>query len=113
MTLLVSVRWMTPVMVQFGNGAVRKFDCVHDALDCLQHEWPSPRGKEHARAVDRLCAALARLAPPDEARHAFVAACAESEILVPHTVPNSRKVASPFTRNARHSAVTGGVKTGI
>lgn len=90
--LLVSVRWTTPVLVTFANGAVRQFDCVHDALDCLQHEWPSPRGKRHQKAVDVLGAALARLAPVEEARKAFVSACVESGILVQQPARKVRKV---------------------
>lgn len=90
--LLVSVRWTTPVLVTFANGAVRQFDCVHDALDCLQHEWPSPRGKRHEKAIAVLGAALARLATLEEARTAFVSACVESGILVPQPVQKTGKV---------------------
>ncbi len=89
--LLVSVRWTTPVLVTFANGAVRQFDCVHDALDCLQHEWPSPRGRRHQKAMEVLASALARLAPVEEARNAFVAACAESGILVPQPATKGSK----------------------
>lgn len=89
--MLVSVRWRTPVMVSFANGAARQFDCVHDALDCLQHEWPSPRGKRHQNAIDVLSAALARLVPVDDARKAFVSACVESGILVPQALQKGRK----------------------
>ncbi len=90
--MLVSVRWATPVMAKFGNGAVRQFDCVHDALDCLQHEWPSPRGKRHEKAVEVLSAALARLVPVEDARKAFVSACVECGILVPQQGKKLRKV---------------------
>lgn len=90
--LLVSVRWTTPVLVTFANGAVRQFDCVHDALDCLQHEWPSPRGKRHEKAVQVLGAALARLVPVQEARNAFVSACVEARILVPQPAAKVGKV---------------------
>lgn len=89
--LLVSVRWTTPVLVTFANRAVRQFDCVHDALDCLQHEWPSPRGRRHQKAVEVLGAVLARLAPVEEARKAFVSACVESGILVPQPARKVRK----------------------
>lgn len=89
--LLVSVRWTTPVLVTFANGAVRQFDCVHDALDCLQHEWPSPRGRRHDKAVEVLGAALARLAPVEEARKAFVSACVEAGILAPQAARKERK----------------------
>ncbi|MET3612149.1 hypothetical protein ABID16_000454 [Rhizobium aquaticum] len=78
-------------MVTFANGAVRQFDCVHDALDCLQHEWPSPRGKRHQKATEVLASALARLAPVDEARNAFVSACVEAGILVPQLASKGRK----------------------
>ncbi|MCD2173141.1 DUF982 domain-containing protein [Rhizobium sp. C4] len=100
--MLVSVRWTTPVMVTFGNGADRQFDCVHDALDCLQHEWPSPRGKRHAKAVEVLGGALARLVPVEDARKAFVSACVESGILVPQVdrkVSKTRKFGQVFTRD--------------
>ncbi|HWU63663.1 MAG TPA: DUF982 domain-containing protein [Ensifer sp.] len=80
------------MLVTFANGAVRQFDCVHDALDCLQHEWPSPRGKRHEKAVEVLGAALARLAPVEEARKAFVSACVESGILVPQAGRTTGKV---------------------
>lgn len=90
--LLVSVRWTTPVLVTFANGAVRQFDCVHDALDCLQHEWPSPRGKRHQKAIEVLGAALARLTPVEDARKAFVSACVESGILVPQAAKKTGKV---------------------
>lgn len=89
--MLVSVRWMTPVMIKFGNGALRQFDCVHDALDYLEHEWPSPPGKRHEKAVKVLGSALARLTPVDEARKAFVSACVECGILVPQAGATSRK----------------------
>jgi hypothetical protein len=92
MMLLVSVRWTTPVLVTFANGAVRQFDCVHDALDCLQHEWPSPRGRRHQKAIEVLGAALARLVPVEEARTAFVSACVESRILVPQAGTKGGKV---------------------
>ena len=110
MSLLVNVRWLTPVMVQFGNGAIRRFECVHDALDCLQHEWPSPRGKAHARAIERLCAALARLGPIDEAREAFVAACEETGILARATVPKRR--AAAHAQDVRRSPFAGALKPG-
>ena len=90
--LLVSVRWTVPVLVTFANGTVRQFDCVHDALDCLQHEWPSPRGRRHQRAIEVLGAALARLVPVEEARKAFVSACVESQILVPQPSTKVGKV---------------------
>lgn len=90
--MLVSVRWASPVVAKFGNGTVRQFDCVHDALDCLQHEWPSPRGKRHEKAVEVLGAALARLLPVEEARAAFVSACVECGILLPQSEKKGGKV---------------------
>lgn len=79
--MLNSVRWLAPVMVSFLPSAERQFDCVHDALDYLEHEWPSPGGRHHRRARQLMRLALARQISAEEAREAFVAACIESGIL--------------------------------
>lgn len=80
--IMNSVRWSLPVMVSVVPGGERRFDCVHDALDYLTYEWPSPRGRHRARAQQALRAALDRQISPEEAREAFVAACIEAGVLV-------------------------------
>lgn len=79
--MLNSVRWFAPVMVSFLPGAERQFDCVHDALDYLEHEWPISGGRHREHAKRALRAALARQLSAEEAREAFVAACVEAGIL--------------------------------
>lgn len=79
--MLNSVRWLAPVMVSFLPRAERQFDCVHDALDYLEHEWPTPGGRHHTRARQLLRLALARQISAEEAREAFVAACIEANVL--------------------------------
>jgi hypothetical protein len=76
--MLYSVRWSAPIMVSLLPGADRQFDCVHDALDFLEHEWP---GRHHQRARQALRAALAREISAEEARDAFISACIECGIL--------------------------------
>lgn len=71
-------RWATPVHVHLQCGLERGFVCVHDALDFLEHEWPSRTGALYARAANLCRLALDGGLPADMAREAFIFACLEA-----------------------------------
>jgi hypothetical protein len=76
-----SLRWAVPVLIQHGPRIERIFNCVHDALDYLENEWPTRKGEHYSRARISLRAALSRSMPIEVAREAFLAACIEASLL--------------------------------
>ncbi|PND18106.1 hypothetical protein CN934_29735 [Ensifer sp. MMN_5] len=73
------VLWRVPLSVTLQNGMPRRFCGPYDALDFLEHEWPS-HGKWRHRAVRDCRAALSELLDAEAARASFTAACIEASM---------------------------------
>lgn len=74
--------WSVPVGIITTEGLIRIVTGPEDALSVLGANWPSPSSAsfKHAR---RVCiAALCGRQVPDDAREAFVDACAEAHLLL-------------------------------
>lgn len=71
--------WRAPLRVSLQNGMPRLFRGPYDALDFLEHEWPS-HGKWHHRAIRDCRAALSGIVAAEIARASFAAACAEASL---------------------------------
>lgn len=73
--------WRVPLSVTLQNGMLRLFRGPYDAVDFLEHEWPS-HGKWHHRAVRDCRAALSGIVAAEIARASFAAACAEASLAI-------------------------------
>jgi hypothetical protein len=72
---LVERPWSNPVRVTLQDGLTRAFSSVNDALDFLEHEWPTRHGHHYERALSLCRSAQHRLASAEVARDAFIGAC--------------------------------------
>lgn len=73
------VSWRIPLWVTLQNGMRRQFCGPYDALDFLEHEWPS-HGAQQARAIAACRAALHHSEYANSARNSFMAACIEASL---------------------------------
>ncbi|MQW73599.1 DUF982 domain-containing protein [Sinorhizobium medicae] len=71
--------WHPPLWISLQNGMPRLFRGPYDALDFLEHEWPS-HGKWYHRAIRDCRAALSGIVAAEIARASFAAACAEASL---------------------------------
>lgn len=70
--------WNRPVELELPCGLTRRFQNTYDALDFLDAEWPTRRGRAYVRAI-RLCRnALHCVRGAELARTAFIAAAEEA-----------------------------------
>ncbi len=75
------VLWNSPVSVRLQNGTEKYFHSLHDTLDFLENEWPTPHGAYHDAAVVSCRNALRHQTPPAVSKELFLAACLEAGLV--------------------------------
>jgi len=89
------VLWNIPVNVRLQNGIEKSFQSVHDTLDFLENEWPSPRGAYHDAAVISCRRALNHQTPPAVSKELFLAACLEAGLAARNNMRSDSHHSSP------------------
>lgn len=76
------VNWKNPVHVRVADSFRERIYGPDDALECLNHQWPSGKGPYYYEAKRSCIAALCKRASAEVARDMFVDAARETGILV-------------------------------
>lgn len=74
--------WRHPVEIVMHSGLQRMFRHPYDALDFLQAEWPTRKGKAYRRALLWCAEALKMQDVAGLARRAFITAAREAGLLL-------------------------------
>lgn len=82
--------WKKPVHVVLQSGLARTFRHPYDALDFLEHEWPTRRGAARRQAILWCMRALEAAHVGDLARRAFMKAAHEAGLLLSGPAAASR-----------------------
>lgn len=77
---MYDIPWSKPVRLEFPRRLPRLVDGPKAALELLDNEWPSSRGRHYAAAREVCRAAMARLTSPDAAREIFISASIEASV---------------------------------
>ncbi|MGV3548681.1 DUF982 domain-containing protein [Rhizobium sp.] len=77
---MYDIPWSKPIRLEFPRRLPRIIDGPRAALDLLDNEWPSRKGRHYAAARDMCRAAIARLTSPDAARETFISASIEAAV---------------------------------
>jgi hypothetical protein len=96
------VLWNIPVNVRLQNGIEKSFQSVHDTLDFLENEWPSPRGAYHDAAVISCRKALNHQTPPAVSKELFLAACLEAGLAARNNMRPDNHHSSPTVHRGSH-----------